>query len=587
MRLAARFLPVVMVLLVVTAGGAPAAGESPGVLLVTSSADDGGTCPDAVNCTLRAAIAAVNAGSPQTVIRFDPAVFPQESPTAIAIGATPLPPLMRAGAIVDGTGAGVVIRNGAAGLATPLDGLRLTGAGSAVRGITFEGFTGSCVVADAPNAAVGGAAGNRFDGCGTAILAAAPGVSVEGNVVTGESEGGPQGIGIRVIASDVRIGRTTAPNLLDGLAVSVIVAADSGPVDGTVVEGNLMQQQGGPCVVLEAGTSDARVTANAFTGCSTGVAVSGPAAELPASSGNTIRGNTFASLAGLAVDLDADGFRNQPGTPAANGGVGYPQVTRATQAGVQGVACPGCTVELYLAHHTPGGALDYGSVPLGPPVVADGSGQFSASLPVSAGQWVTALATDDRGNTSEFGPPARVGAGAVVCGNVLLLPGWNHVAYFGSQPLVLGNVFPSPTSPAVTAIYQAVDGSTAYLRWLAATVAGRTLTVLEPGREYWFLATAPVSLEGGFSVSFPVPVELAEGWNDLAYIGGSADPRDAFASLGDRLQAVAKWDSVTQRWLRYGDGSAPDWAKGFNEIEPCGVYQVKLREPATLVPLQP
>jgi hypothetical protein len=82
-------------------------------------------------------------------------------------------------------------------------------------------------------------------------------------------------------------------------------------------------------------------------------------------------------------------------------------------------------------------------------------------------------------------------------------------------------------------------------------------------------------------------VQLSAGWNDVVYMGGSADPRDAFASIGNRLLSVAKWDAVTQRWLRFGDGSAPPWAVGFSQVESCGVYQLLVSEPATLVPLQP
>jgi CSLREA domain-containing protein len=564
----------------------PAASDGPAVITVTSAADEGGACPGSATCTLRAAIEAANAASGDVVIRFSPAVFPAGEPAVIAVGTAGLPPLTRDGAVIDGTGAGVVIRAGATGLASPLDGLRLDGAATAVRGLRLEGFTGACVVATGAGVTVGGSAGNELRSCGVGVRAAGEGVVVAGNQFVGPAEGSPSGTGVEVRAADARVGGL-AGNRFERLAVGVRVTAGAGLVAGVNVEGNAFADIGGPCVDLGAGTTGATVTGNQFTACGTGVVVAPAEGDRPASERNTIRGNTFASLAGLAIDIGGDGRRNPPGSVSANGGIEHPVIDRATVSTIVGVACPGCTVEIYLANHTPGGDRDFGTVPLGPPVNADSTGRFTAPAQVSPGQWVIATATDAAGNTSEFGPPSRVGAGSILCGNVQLTPGWNHVAYFGSQPLILGDSFPGGGSSMVTAIYQAIDGTTSYRRWLAATPAGRTLTALEPGQEYWFLAAAPVSLQGGFSVSFPVPVQLSAGWNDVVYMGGSADPRDAFASIGNRLLSVAKWDAVTQRWLRFGDGSAPPWAVGFAQVESCGVYQLLVSESATLVPLQP
>lgn len=573
-RLAAGLLLLVL-LFPVLGGAGPAAADDPAIVYVTSVSDAPGTCPHPANCTLRTAITVVNSGSTAAAtVRFDPAVFPPGSETVIAVGSAPLPALTRAGATVDGAGAGAVIRGGSVSLSAPQDGLRLSGPGTAARGLTFEGFTGACVIAEGAEAAVGGAVGNRFRSCGVAIRVSGAAVSVAGNELAGPGEGERTGTGVVVAASGAVIGGSgAAANRFTGLEHGVRVA---GSGIGTRIEGNEFDGVAGACVSLEPGSSGAFVSANTFRGCGTGIAVTS-GDELPASSRNTFRSNTFLELRGPAIAL----------APEGNGGVERPSITRATPAGIQGTACAGCVVEIYLAEHTPGGIGDYGTVPLGPPVTAGSSGQFTASLPVSPGQWVIATATDGDGNTSEFGPSARAGAGAVVCGNVHLLPGWNHVAYFGSQPLLLGDAFPSAANPAVTAIYEAIDGSSGYRRWLAATPAGRTLPALEPGREYWFLATAPVTLEGGFSVSFPVPAPLQAGWNDVVYIGGSADPRDAFASLGDRLLQVAKWDAARRRWLRYGDGRAPAWALELQQVEACSVYQLLLSEPATLVPLQP
>lgn len=578
MRRLAGWLVLLGFLLPVLLRSEGAAADDPSVLRVTSTADSAGTCPHPTSCTLRTAIEAVNAGTAATAtIAFDPATFPPDAPAVIQVGSAPLPALMRAGAVVDGSGAGVVVRGSSASLSMPQDGLHLAGSATSVRGLTFENFSGSCVVAEGPGSSVGGAAGNGFLGCGIAVRVTGTAVTVQGNDIVGAENGQPPGTGVVVAAGGALIGGSgAAGNRFERLARGIRVTGSLSGVTGTQIKGNDFAEVSEACITLEPGSSGTLVTTNSFRSCGTGIQVAA-GDDLPASSGNTFRANTFAELRGPAISLASGG----------NGGVGRPAVARATPAGIEGTACAGCLVELYLAEHFPGGSGDYGRVPLGAPVTANAAGQFSASLPVSPGQWVIATATDGDGNTSAFGPAARVGAGAVLCGNVQLVPGWNHAAYFGSQPLLLGEAFPSTANPAVLAIYEMVDGTASYRRWLAATAAGRTLAALEPGREYWFLATAPVTLEGGFSVSFPVPATLQAGWNDAVYIGGSADPRDAFASLGDRLLQVARWDAARQRWMRYGDGRAPGWASEMQQVEACSVYQLLLSGPATLEPLQP
>lgn len=564
----------------------PAASDELTIITVTSSADTTGSCPSTTACTLRAAIEAANIATGMVAIRFSPAVFPPSAPATIAIGSSGLPPLTKAGAVIDGSDAGVIVQDGSQSVSVPMDGIRLTGAGAAVRGLTVEGFSGACIAAAGANSVVGGTGSNQLRACSVGVRAAAPGVVVAGNRFIGPAEGPPYGTGIEVSAPSVIVGGI-AENSFERLATGVRVVAPTGPVTGTTIDRNTFAGIDGPCVELGAGTNAATVTNNSFSACGPAVVVGKATDNQPASERNTIRANSFASLAGLAIDIGGDGRRNPPDSVPANGGIAFPTVQRATVSAIEGLACPGCSVELYLAAHTPGGRSDYGLVRLEQPVTADGAGRFTTRLSVSPGQWVIATATDSDGNTSEFGPSARVGAGVVQCGNVRLSPGWNHVGYFGSQPLVLGDTFPGGESSTVSAIYQAIDGTTSYRRWLAATPAGRTLVVLEPGQEYWFLATAPTSLAGGFSVSFPVPVELSPGWNDVVYIGGSADLRDAFGSLGENLMSVAKWDAGTQRWLRYGDGSAPSWAAAFTQAESCEVYQLLLSGHATLVPLQP
>ncbi|WP_322796117.1 CSLREA domain-containing protein [Tepidiforma sp.] len=574
-----------------------------GSIVVTSTADTAGTCPHPTQCTLRAAIQAVNDGSdgdPAT-ISFAPGIFEPEAPGVIEIGTTPLPALSRAGGVIDATGRGVVLRRAGVSISGSHDGLRLTGAGATVLGLTIEGFGGTCLAASGEGARIGGpGAGNRFVDCGVAVLADGPGAQVEGNVITVSSPNDTQRVGVAVTASNVQVGGPPGSgrgNIISGPSVGVRIAGPAAPpVTGVTVEGNELRDGDGPgqamerCIELSGAVGPALVRLNAVGPCGAGVVLTPAEEDSRAPRGVTIRSNEFSGLRGPAIDLGADGA-GTPGSaepPGPNDWAQAPNITRAVGTAVEGSACAGCLIELYLAFHTPGGVGDYGTVSLGSPVPADESGRFSAAVAgLSPGQWLVATATDSQGNTSEFSAPARVGAGAIPCGAMMLRPGWNHVAYFGAQPLALGNSFPPGQPGAVTAIYRYVDGTGGYERWLAGTTIGRTLTALEPGEEYWVLATAPATVEGGFSVSFPVPVALQAGWNDFTYLGASADPRDALASLAGRVRTLARWDADRQAWLRYGNETIPAWAQELTEVTACAVYQIEVAEPATLAPLQP
>lgn len=233
--------------------------------------------------------------------------------------------------------------------------------------------------------------------------------------------------------------------------------------------------------------------------------------------------------------------------------------------------------------------MDYGFAPLVSGVVtADASGLFALDNPVAGpGDWVVAMVTDGDGNSSEFGPSARVGAGAVLCGNVQLQAGWNHVGYFGAEPVTLLSSFGPVPSGAVTAVYRVLDGTGDYERWFASTAVGRTLLSVQPGESYWFFAESPATLPGGFSLSFPLTVHLKAGWNDFVYLGASENVADALGSLRITTYDLYQFSSPTGGWLRYGSPTVPSWAQDFASMDACGVYQLRLNEPATLVPLQP
>ena len=96
----------------------------------------------------------------------------------------------------------------------------------------------------------------------------------------------------------------------------------------------------------------------------------------------------------------------------------FPALTSATPSSVNGSACVGCSVEVFVAD---GGVADYGEgrTYLGTAVVGS-DGRFSIPVSgLSVGQYVTATATDGAGNTSEFSLNMAVTATAVPAGTTV------------------------------------------------------------------------------------------------------------------------------------------------------------------------
>jgi hypothetical protein len=589
--------------------GADAVG--PG-LTVTSTSDvgaaGGAVCPHAAQCTLRRAIEIANADASglRFTIDFDPVVFPAGAPATISVGTVPLPNIARADVTITSAGAGVSLQSASTSLTLVSNGLTITAPGFVLRGMSIRGFTGSCVAVTGDDAVIGEAdAGNLLGGCKSGIAVSGSNARIQGNSIGFGANLGPDPIntGVVIAGSGALLGGPASSpatsNRIGFADTAVFVGSGAAAAfSGVVIERNVLgtRANGDPApvgtgIILSQPSNGALVTANAIANVETAIEIRPDAGGVSVIH-NRLVGNTFSTVTGMAIDLAADGLMNPNDPDDSDAGpnllLNHPVIVRATQTRITGISCPGCQVQVYRAFHTPGGSKDYGIEPLSQTsAVADAAGQFAIdNAPTTPGEWLLALATDADGNTSEFGPSARVGAGAVLCGNVQLQAGWNHVGYFGAQPVALLATFPADPSGSVTAIYRVIDGTTDFERWFSTTALGRTLQTVEPGESYWFFATAPVTLPGGFSLSFPLPVHLKAGWNDLVYLGASADVADALGSLNGNFSDLYHYDGAAG-WLRFGGLGIPSWAQNFSTLQACGVYQVRLESPATLVPLQP
>jgi hypothetical protein len=465
--------------------------------------------------------------------------------------------------------------------------------------MAIRNFPGRCLALTGASSHAGGSTaegkGNRVGACGTGIALSGANSTAEGNragFAPGTSDAARVETGILVAASAAIVGGSdgaTRGNLIGNAGTAIKVGNGSGAAISAVqiARNTLGRAANGSAAAVTTGidlrqpSSGTRAEENTIANATTGISVAATANSISVT-GNTFVNNRFDALTGMAIDLNADGVRNS----------NYPAITRATQARISGTAgtCSGCLVALYLAAHRPGGAGDYGTTPIaGGTMTTDAGGGFQFdNLGIAPGQWVITLATDADGNTSEFGPSARVGTGVVQCANQSLQPGWNHTGYFGSGIASLGSSYP-PGTNQVSAIYHLTDGSTTFSSWFASSSEGRTLYSLTPGEAYWFHATEPVASGGGFTLTVPVPVELKAGWNDFSYIGATADVRDALLSIAGKYSSVYRFvnDGTSGRWQAWGDPATPDFARAFTTIESCSVYEVFVSSDVTLTPLQP
>ncbi len=622
MRVRSLLLALAFTLAAMSAGAAPADAQAPGVTIVVTNSSDGAgaACPHATLCTVRKAIETANAtpGDGLVTITFSTTVFPRVTPTTIAVATTKLPTVTRNSVTIDGSAAGVILD----GAAVPPEsaGIAATGSGFTLYGLGIWRFNGECVVAAGAGAVIGGdpatGRGNRLSACTVGLLIRGAGAKVAGNLIGFEPASNLSapitGVGIVIQESSATIGgealapafRNIIGNTPTAIRIGPAVAPAAPAYANIEIARNLIgvDPAGAPAPVgvaidIRPNAKNSAILLNEVRNAS-GAGISlAPDEGAATISGITVRKNVFVGVAGLPIDHKGDGVLNpndEGDTDSGpNGLLNRPTILKATQARVTGTAgagCIGCKVELYIAVHQPGALTDGTLTPV--PIaqaIADATGGFAfEAAPVTPGQWVATTVIDGGGNSSEFSPSVRVGSGTIQCGNVSLQAGWNMAGFFAAG-VQLGATFPGDATAAVQAVYQLQpDGS--YLRWLRDTPIGRTLTALESGQAYWFLADGPVTLSSGFTLATPPPLQLLAGWNDIVYFGAGADVRDAFAPIRDTISALhtyAAGGAAQGAWASWGTAGIPEWARAFSTVQSCGAYRIAVPQAVVLDLLQP
>ncbi len=338
-------------------------------------------------------------------------------PHTINVGAGGLPTITGA-LVIDGTSepsftsTPVIELNGSGAGASSGLVLDAGSSGSTIRGLTINrfGLSGIRILASSNNTVAGNFLGSNA--AGTAGLGNQVGVYITGsstnNVIGGATAADRNIISANTVDGVQVFGAGTSGNVIRGNIIGL-------DVTGTVDLGNTNQG-----VAIFNGAINNWVGG---TGAGEGNIISGNGGDgvivnTNTSTGNRILGNSIYANDGLGIDLANDGVTANNGTTggAPNQGMDTPVLTRAIVNGstlivvgyVGNVASSAtfanARVEFFSAAADPTGSGE-GQTYLGT-LTTNSSSQFSGSLAVSglsAGDRITATATDASGNTSEFG----------------------------------------------------------------------------------------------------------------------------------------------------------------------------------------
>lgn len=358
-----------------------------GSLVVTTTDDSGAG-------SLRQALADAGVNPGADVITFDPTTFPAGNPaTVIATDAyTVTGDAAGQPLTIDGTGAGVIIQGQQATDTEALLYFQRTGT---ISGITLKNFVlqGSVAQADRGGEGIEFSATDISD----VLIQDVRLVNNEGNGLQIKASGAISNVTVQdsEMSSNgfhgLAIGAASLDNVIvanndasENDAVGIDIKADSSPSPATViVRENIaaLNERDGIGLFSESGTPTLHVT---------------------------ITRNTTSENGGLGINLGAAGdppngiTTNDPDDDDSgiNNLLNFPVFTGAGPAGIDGTACPGCTVELFSSDgdNTHGEGEDFLQA-----TIADVNGNFHFSgCGQRAGETLTATATDAAGNTSEF-----------------------------------------------------------------------------------------------------------------------------------------------------------------------------------------
>jgi CSLREA domain-containing protein len=233
--------------------------------------------------------------------------------------------------------------------------------------------------------------------------------SGQGNLISGNSIAG---IVLHEGATDVEVFANRIGTNLSGFGPiangrGINVEGSGNFVGDELGGGNIIAYNWNEGVLLLGSAKDNLIAHNAIHDNGTGIYIAHNTAFR-----DSFTMNLFHDNGALAIDLLPPGPNvNDPGDAdgGANKRLNYPEFTAIDTTHVEGTACPGCTVEVYLSTFDPSGYGE-GEILLGVKT-ADSAGYFDFHFPTALTicDDITATATDASGNTSEFSHNASAG----------------------------------------------------------------------------------------------------------------------------------------------------------------------------------
>jgi hypothetical protein len=336
-----------------------------GTIIVTTTDDEG-------EGSLRWAL---HQARPEDVITFDPSVFPSNKPATIFV-MSPLPPLNKGRVIINASNAGVII-DGAKGKSPSFfAGIDIKSSDNIIMGLQIVNCWGY---------------DDRFDDyyAGAGILIAD--ARTQNNIIGGDRSigSGPSGQG-NIIAGNaigINLGQGAEYNIITGN----IIGADASGEQESSYYGN------------DRGISVTWKTKNNMIGPDNIIAFNRLAIEIGLSEDDQ---DAVTNLETVNNTITANKiFSNDYPiliSGVANKSVSPPRIISVNLATgiVRGTACPGCTIEIFSDQDNQGEIFEGR-------VQADENGSFTFEAGKSlTGPNITATATDEDGNTSEFSVPA-------------------------------------------------------------------------------------------------------------------------------------------------------------------------------------
>ncbi len=156
---------------------------------------------------------------------------------------------------------------------------------------------------------------------------------------------------------------------------------------------------------------------------------------------------------------------------------------------------------------------------------------------------------------------------------IVLVPGWNNIAYVGPAQPVLAAL--APIQGQYDAIWTFDAPSQTWKSFNPQSPDTSDFADFAQNTAYWIHMTSGATLNVGLVGVVPNQQRrLLNGWNNVAQTGPTAAPGDALAPFDATFSVIWHWNAATQRWELY-DPAAPA-ASDFTQLIQGQAYFVSV-----------